>query len=694
MKQTIQDVSRTIEHVRERLTRQGTSVTVVAASYRERPGIVSTSASLSEGMQQLGLEYAQVFLSDSPPDDTTVDAASLWASAAGCPLVVDHSSERWSPKQALNVALASCGTDVVAGTNADIVVPAANLVHLVDPICTPHSGDVVVGVATPNPSLNGVRHRAWAFRVNAVRGLMANLSGSSIRAQGALWAAHRQFYAQWQFQIGRASITDDVDLACAVEARRSLGLTVADAGVFKVPPGTIRDFYLQTRRPYFAMSATRPSARNRAEWRAFGAEPARDPLGAVPYSGCRVNGPAPGPFGDMGAVSLDQAGNDPASGPGAGKGETTGSSRIRRVGGRRATSAYAGAGRFDAQPAGGGLPTRTDPPKLSAVIVHYNDPENLVPCLDALRRDPGIAEIVVIDNASDPGAVAVATGTCSDVRLVLSPVNLGFGGGANLGAAHCAGDLLVFLNPDTVPEPGCMEALATHLSEHGGVVGPQVRNGPDRVPEYGCRVDRMLLPRLMEQPGEPLYVMGCCLAATRSCFDTVGGFDDRYFLFQEDVELCWQALRRGLSVEVLPSATVLHAGGAAAAGGYHRNGLIETTSSRILLRERNGWAVILACAPASRIPLLLALSIVRTFAFSWLLLRVGRPRDVAKLWGGLPWNIVHLRATLERRRYRGVTSRAEKSAWSRVARQFFLWDLARRGERLRFVDKNTVGVRS
>jgi len=322
---------------------------------------------------------------------------------------------------------------------------------------------------------------------------------------------------------------------------------------------------------------------------------------------------------------------------------------------------------------------------LSAVVVHYNDPEHLVLCLDALRRDPGIDEIVVVDNAPDAQAAAIAA--CRDVQIVVSPVNLGFGGGANLGAAHCTGDLLVFLNPDAVPDPGCMAALAEHLSDHGGVLGPLVRTGPDSTPEYGYTVDRMLLPRGMDRPGEPLYVTGCCLATTRSCFEAVGGFDARYFLFQEDVEFCWQALRRGFAVAALPAATLVHVGGAAAAGGYRRAGRIETTSSRILLRERNGWAVILACAPGRRVPQLLALSMVRTVAFAGFLASHGRLRDVARLWRGLLWNVVHLHATLERRRYPGVTSSGEQTAWGRMARQFFLWDLVRRGERLHFVDK-------
>jgi GT2 family glycosyltransferase len=202
------------------------------------------------------------------------------------------------------------------------------------------------------------------------------------------------------------------------------------------------------------------------------------------------------------------------------------------------------------------------------VIVYYDDADHLLACVDSLLDDPGISEIVVVDNASPGEGAETIVGQRRRVKVVQSLTNLGFGGGANLGAAAVAGDLLVFLNPDTVPDPGCMTALAEHLAEQGGVAGPVVRTGAGGAPEYGCTIDRMLLPRALDHVVEPLYVWGCCLATTRSCFDAVGGFDARYFLFHEDVEFCWQALRRGFAVDVVSTASLVHVGGAAAAGGY------------------------------------------------------------------------------------------------------------------------------
>jgi hypothetical protein len=280
--ETMQEDDRTIGRVRDALRQERIGVTVVVPSYGEGSGIVPTLASLWEGMVRLGLEDAPVLLSDSSPDSGTVDAARQWASAASCRLVVDHSTERRSLKQALNVALACVETDVVVVAVADVVVPSASLACLIEPICVLHSADVAVGVSASDPSVKGLRHRAGAFQLDVVRRLVRT-GGSSMRAEGALWAAHRRFYAQWQFPIGQGSVSDDVEVARAVEAGRFRGVTVADAVVFKVPPGTIRDFCLQTRRWYFASADDRPAVRSTAEWKAFGAEAVRDPLGSTLY---------------------------------------------------------------------------------------------------------------------------------------------------------------------------------------------------------------------------------------------------------------------------------------------------------------------------------------------------------------------------------------------------------------------------
>lgn len=282
----MQEGSGTIERVRDVLRQDGVGITVAVPSYGEGQGVVSTLASLWDGTVQLGFPHAAVFLSGSSSDSATVDAASRWASTVGCRLVTDHSDRRRSLKQALNVALTFFETEVVAVAVPDVVVSAASMARLLEPICALQSADVVVGVTAPDPSVKGIRHRASMFQLNVVRPLVRT-GGSSTRAEGALWASHRRFYAQWQFPIRQGSVADDVELARAVEAGEFQGLSPADSVAFKVPPDTIRDFCLQTRRFFFAIAGDRPALRSRAEPKMFGAEAARDPLRAVLYGAYR-----------------------------------------------------------------------------------------------------------------------------------------------------------------------------------------------------------------------------------------------------------------------------------------------------------------------------------------------------------------------------------------------------------------------
>lgn len=283
----MQSDNQIIRQARALVQQQQLSVTVVVPSYGEGDSIVATLASVWDGMVQLGLDDETIFLSDSSPDDATVDAVRQWASLVSCHLVVDHSARRRSLKQAVNVALEACRSDVVIVTNADVVVPARSLAHLIVTLCGAEPTDVVVGLAAADPSARQLRYRAGRFQLEVVERLVRS-AAPAMRAEGALWAAHRRFYAQWRFPIGSGSIADDVELARGVQAGGFRGRTAADALVYKVPPGSVRDFCLQTRRYYYAISGDGPVVRGQDQWRAFVAETVRDPVGAVLYGAYRT----------------------------------------------------------------------------------------------------------------------------------------------------------------------------------------------------------------------------------------------------------------------------------------------------------------------------------------------------------------------------------------------------------------------
>lgn len=225
-------------------------------------------------------------------------------------------------------------------------------------------------------------------------------------------------------------------------------------------------------------------------------------------------------------------------------------------------------------------------PSVSAVVVSYNSAADLPECVRSLRSE-GIEDVVVVDNASSDGSVAAIRASDPDVAVVETGANLGYGSGANRGAEVATGELLLLLNPDTVVEPGTVKALTAALDRDTGlaVVGPRIDN-PDgtrypsvrRFPEItvaaGHAFVGLIAPdnrftrryRMADRDAngpdpDVDWVSGACLMARRQAFDVVGGFDEGYFMYVEDVDLCWRLHQAGWRVGYEPAGRVVHAQG-------------------------------------------------------------------------------------------------------------------------------------
>jgi GT2 family glycosyltransferase len=227
---------------------------------------------------------------------------------------------------------------------------------------------------------------------------------------------------------------------------------------------------------------------------------------------------------------------------------------------------------------------------ISAVMVAYMTGEALEQSLACVLADPLVDELVVVDNGSHPPeAERLRQLAQRDGRVVLitGQGNVGFAKGANLGAQRACGDLLVFINPDAFLQPGCVAALAREIEGRPSpcIVGGRVLNA-DRTEQRGARrgeitplsallswsglarlpaFSRFEVHREAEAlPAEAVAtptISGACFAMRRADFDAVGGFDERYFLHVEDVDLCWRVRRAGGCVLFHPKAEVVHIGG-------------------------------------------------------------------------------------------------------------------------------------
>ncbi len=221
--------------------------------------------------------------------------------------------------------------------------------------------------------------------------------------------------------------------------------------------------------------------------------------------------------------------------------------------------------------------------RVAAVVVDYDAGELLEACVRSLLDD-GVREVVVVENG-DPSTARSALDALS-VPLVATGRNIGYGAGANRGIA-ASGDteFVLVCNPDLRVHPGAAERLAAALDAHPdwAIVGPRivdpageeypsVRRFPSVVDAAGHALVALVSPdnrfsrRYRDEVGSELravdWVSGACFCARRSALEELGGFDEAYFMFAEDIDLCWRAHRAGWGVGVEPHATVTHLEGA------------------------------------------------------------------------------------------------------------------------------------
>jgi N-acetylglucosaminyl-diphospho-decaprenol L-rhamnosyltransferase len=223
-------------------------------------------------------------------------------------------------------------------------------------------------------------------------------------------------------------------------------------------------------------------------------------------------------------------------------------------------------------------------PRISAVTVSYNSARDLPDCVRSLRAE-ALAEIIVVDNASTDGSVAAARAADPAVVVVETGANLGFGTGVNRGADRTTADYLLILNPDTVVEPGTVKALVEALERDPGLgaVGPRIENldgslypsvrrFPDLAVALGHAFVGLVWPanpftrryRMLDwdhdTPAADVdWVSGACMLVRRAAFDAVSGFDEGYFMYVEDVDLCWRLGRAGWRIGYEPGGRVVHA---------------------------------------------------------------------------------------------------------------------------------------
>jgi GT2 family glycosyltransferase len=301
-------------------------------------------------------------------------------------------------------------------------------------------------------------------------------------------------------------------------------------------------------------------------------------------------------------------------------------------------------------------------PLVYIIIINFNGLKYLEACLSSLEVQTYTNyRIVFFDNASTDGSSVFVRSTFPNVIIVSSDVNLGFAEGNNLAVEHVLNqkpDYIFFLNNDTTVEKELLAKLVTTFESDDsiGIVGSAVYdyNNKNVALELGMSIDRFGYPLALRNSelndeSKVFFVSGCSLMIRRSVLERIGLFDDRYFMFAEDLDLCWRAQLAGFKIVMDRSARVFHASGGSISGGALKTAHYKTNIRRIFFREKNTLRTLLKNYDSKNV---LAIS----FFYAGLILLeclfwsvTFKPRTALSILKALFWNLKFFPDTWRRR---------------------------------------------
>ena len=216
---------------------------------------------------------------------------------------------------------------------------------------------------------------------------------------------------------------------------------------------------------------------------------------------------------------------------------------------------------------------------LSVIIVNYNTKNLIKNCLKSIFQalDGLRYEIIIIDNASTDGSAKLIKKRFPDVCLIKNKKNSGFARACNQGAKIARGKILFFLNPDSQVRNKIFSKVFNFLRENPrvAIVSPLILSSDYSVQPFSFGKETGFFQTIKNKfnkkslktnnyPGESLevdWVSGAALTIRRDIFEKIGGFDEKFFMYFEDRDLCWRVRNLGYKIVILANAKIVHLGG-------------------------------------------------------------------------------------------------------------------------------------
>lgn len=277
--------------------------------------------------------------------------------------------------------------------------------------------------------------------------------------------------------------------------------------------------------------------------------------------------------------------------------------------------------------------------KLSIVIVNWNTRDLLRQCLTSIYADPPVFDfdVYLVDNASTDGSAAMVQEQFSQVRLLTNAANVGFARANNQAIRLSTADYVLLLNSDTVVKPGALMALTHFMETHpqAGIAGARLVN-PDGSLQLSCspfpclwrELFRLLhIPPIRPDGYYPMagwdqaaprsvdVVLGACMFLRKAALDRIGLMDEDFFMYSEEVDLCYRFKDSGWNIFWVPQAEILHYGGQSTRQVATEMFLRLYQSKVLYFRKHAGWftvqvyKMILALAALARLAVVSVLNL-------------------------------------------------------------------------------------
>ncbi len=301
-------------------------------------------------------------------------------------------------------------------------------------------------------------------------------------------------------------------------------------------------------------------------------------------------------------------------------------------------------------------------PLVYVIILNYNGMRYLDACLSSLERQtyPNY-KIVVFDNASTDGSADFIKKYFSNIVLIQSETNHGFAKGNNIAIKYVLSqkaDYAFLLNNDTTMERNLLEKLVSTFESDSsvGIVGPKIfdLNHSGYLQESGMAADRFGYPLSVKSIApydefKVFFVSGCAMMIKSEILGEIGLFDEEYFMFAEDFDLCWRVRLAGYKIKVNEEARIYHASGGSIAGGAIKESSYTTNVTRVFLREKNTIRTLIKNYNSINMIKTVSLYVLLLLMESAMWLFLLRPETSRNILKAIYWNIESLPSSLKLR---------------------------------------------